>query len=93
MTPLDPDQAPGNSRRSRPAGLLSVDDVCSYLGVSRYYVYDQVRLGRLRCARIARQLRFRLADIDAFVEQNLTDASPALYGLPPSDRARHRRAM
>jgi excisionase family DNA binding protein len=51
--------------------LLTVDDVCEYLGISRYFVYDQVRLGRLRCIRIARQLRFRPADVDAFVDQHL----------------------
>jgi excisionase family DNA binding protein len=51
--------------------LLTVDDVCEYLGLSRDFVYDQVRLGALRCARIARQLRFRPADVDAFVDQHL----------------------
>jgi excisionase family DNA binding protein len=50
--------------------LLSVEDVCTYLGVSCDYVYDQVRLGNLRCARLARQLRFRRADVDAFIDRH-----------------------
>jgi len=55
--------------------LMSVEDVCEYLGVSRYFVYDQVRLGRLPCARIARQLRFRPADVDVFVEAHFIGSS------------------
>jgi excisionase family DNA binding protein len=48
--------------------LLTVEDVCVYLGVSKDFVYDQVRGTHLRASRIARQLRFRRADLDAFVE-------------------------
>ena len=55
--------------------LMSVEDVCEYLGVSRYFIYDQVRLGRLPCARIARQLRFRPADVDSFVEAHFVGAA------------------
>lgn len=57
--------------------LMSVEDVCDYLGVSRYFVYDQVRLGALPCARIARQLRFRQSDVDKFVE----DRSISMSGV------------
>lgn len=38
--------------------LMTVDDACEYLGESRYFLYDQVRLRQLPCVRIARQLRF-----------------------------------
>ena len=48
--------------------LLTVDDLCEYLVVSKDFIYDEVRQGRLRASRIARQLRFRPADVDAFVE-------------------------
>lgn len=50
--------------------LLTVDDVCEYLVVSKDFIYDEVQQGRLRASRIARQLRFRPADVDAFVEAN-----------------------
>lgn len=50
--------------------LLTVEDLCEYLVVSKDYVYDEVRHGRLHASRIARQLRFRLADVIAFVEAN-----------------------
>jgi excisionase family DNA binding protein len=48
--------------------LLTVEDVCVYLGVSKDFVYDQVRDAHLRASRIARQLRFRRSDVEAFVE-------------------------
>lgn len=50
--------------------LLTVEDVCAYLGVSKDFVYDEVRHGHLRASRIARQLRFRLPDVEAFVDAN-----------------------
>ena len=63
------------SRAVSGAGkLMSVDDVCDYLGVSRYFVYDQVRLGMLPCIRIARQLRFRPSDVDGFIDDHAVDA-------------------
>lgn len=53
-----------------PDRLLTVDEVSDYLGLSKDFVYDQVRSGTLRCAKMARQLRFRRADIDDFVDQH-----------------------
>ena len=47
-----------------------MEDLCAYLGVSKDFVYDQVRGGRLPAIRIARQLRFRPSDVDAFVDAN-----------------------
>ena len=38
--------------------LLTVDDLCEYLVVSKDFIYDEVRQGRLRASRIARRLRF-----------------------------------
>ncbi|PZS34711.1 MAG: DNA-binding protein [Pseudonocardiales bacterium] len=55
--------------------LLTVDDLCEYLVVSKDYVYDEVRHGRLHASRIARQLRFRLTDVNAFVEANAVTGS------------------
>lgn len=67
-----PDPASSSATSGYGRGpLLTVDDLCEYLGISRYFVYDQVRLGTLRCVRIARQLRFRPVDVDAFVDQHL----------------------
>lgn len=66
--------------------LMTVDEVCDYLGLSRDFVYDQVRDGALRCSRIARQLRFRFADVDAFVDQHLIPSHVSDY--PGYERGR-----
>lgn len=50
--------------------LMTVEDLCVYLGVSKDFIYDQVRDGRLLAIRIARQLRFRPPDVDAFIAAN-----------------------
>lgn len=55
--------------------LLTVDALCEYLVVSKDFIYDEVRHGRLHASRIARQLRFRLTDVDAFVESNAVTGS------------------
>ena len=73
------------------AKLMSVDDVCDYLGVSRYFVYDQVRLGTLPCARIARQLRFRPDDIDEFVQRRFIADTGAIPDLARIGSARRMR--
>lgn len=54
-----------------PAPLMTVEAVCAYLGVSKDYVYDEVRQGHLRASKFARQLRFRPQDVDDFVDQNV----------------------
>ncbi len=54
--------------------LLTVEDLGAYLGVSKDFIYDQVRNGRLLAIRIARQLRFRPPDVEAFIDANtITD--------------------
>jgi excisionase family DNA binding protein len=50
--------------------LMTVEELCAYLGVSKDFIYDQVRDGRLLAIRIARQLRFRPPDVDAFIDAN-----------------------
>lgn len=52
-----------------PQPLMTLDDVVSYLGVSKRWVYEQARTGALPAILIARSYRFRLADVDAFVER------------------------
>lgn len=47
--------------------LLSADDAAAWLGVSRSSVFRLVRQGRLVAVRPFRELRFRQADLEAFV--------------------------
>lgn len=50
--------------------LLTVEDVCAHLRVSRDFIYDEVRQGRLKASKIARQLRFRASEVEAFIDGN-----------------------
>ena len=55
-------------RAAQPDPLMTLDDVVAYLGLSKRFVYEEARTGRLPAALIARTYRFRLADVDAFVD-------------------------
>jgi excisionase family DNA binding protein len=70
--------------------LMTVEDLCAYLGVSKDFIYDQVRDGRLLAIRIARQLRFRIPDVDAFIDANVS-AGRDLW--PPSPATAVRRSI
>jgi excisionase family DNA binding protein len=55
-------------------GLLTIDEVADYLGVSTRTVRRLVALRAIAFVRINRQLRFRLSDVDAYVESQLEPA-------------------
>lgn len=48
--------------------LLTLDEVVEYIGVSRRWLYEEARTGRLPSILIARTYRFRPEDVDRFVE-------------------------
>jgi len=49
------------------AELLTVPEVCAMLRRSRWSVYADVKRGDLPAVRIGRNLRFRPADLDAYL--------------------------
>ena len=57
----------------RDTGLLRLSQVAARLQVKPRRVYDLVKSGRLRAVRVGQQLRFRLRDVDAFLERNATE--------------------
>ncbi|UOE45280.1 excisionase family DNA-binding protein [Agromyces larvae] len=67
-TPTD-DLAPVE-RAARPP-LLNPQQVAVQLGVTDRFVYEELRKGRLRSARIGRLHRIRQDDLDAYVEARL----------------------
>jgi excisionase family DNA binding protein len=48
--------------------LLTVDDLVALLQVKKSWVYDEVEAGRLHCLRLGRQLRFRVGDVEAYLQ-------------------------
>jgi excisionase family DNA binding protein len=76
--------------------LLSADNAAAWLGVSRSSVFRLVREGRLIAVRPFRELRFRQADLEAFVA-GLEPANPRAGSVPAnagaSDRGPSRAAI
>jgi excisionase family DNA binding protein len=47
--------------------LLDADDVAAALGVSKDWIYSEVRAGRLPCVRLGRCVRFRAPIIEDWI--------------------------
>lgn len=56
-----------------PDGLLDVDAAAAYLAVERRYMYRLTRERRVGFVKLGSKLRFRLSDLDRFVEANRTE--------------------
>jgi len=50
--------------------LLNADDLCRLWKVRKSWLYDAVERGELPCLRLGNQLRFRPADIAAYLDQH-----------------------
>lgn len=61
-----PETATASSKR------LTVQDVAELYGYNQSTIYKWVRIGRIPCIRIHRQIRFRLSDIEKWEEENTT---------------------
>jgi excisionase family DNA binding protein len=53
----------------RPVPLLRVNDVAALLAIGRRTVYTLVAAGELPAVRVGERLRFRLEDVDAYLER------------------------
>jgi len=56
--------------RGQASGWLDVDGAAAHMSCSRKRIYNLVRAGRLPAHRDGRLLRFRVAEIDAYIEAN-----------------------
>ena len=66
-----------------PPELWDIDRVCAYLGCSKHLVYRLTREHRIRFVRVGKELRFRSADVAAWLE---AESVPA--GAAESERTR-----
>lgn len=55
--------------------LLDIEAAAERLGVSTRWMRRAIAERRIRFAKIGKHVRFRAADLDAFVEANLHEAS------------------
>lgn len=51
--------------------LLTMAEVVAYLHLSRATILNHVKSGRLKCMKPGKVYRFRLADIEAFLDSSL----------------------
>lgn len=51
--------------------LLTPDELAGLLKVKVSWIYDQVEAGRLPVLRLNRRLRFRHADVEAFLDETV----------------------
>jgi len=55
---------------------MTPDEVCAYLKINKDWLYDQVQAGRIRHIRLGRQLRFRRAELDAYLDTHVAGERP-----------------
>jgi excisionase family DNA binding protein len=65
--PLPPSLGISNAAQARQASLLHADDVASMLGVSKGWVYAEVRAGRMPYVKLGRYVRFRRESIESWL--------------------------
>jgi excisionase family DNA binding protein len=73
---------------AKPKAWLSVKDAAEYLGLGRSSVYEIVAAGRLACYRIGPnrgRIRFRPADLDAYLERMKVGTKVKTQPAPPRE--------
>jgi len=56
--------------------LLTVEEVATQIGVCKRTIYEWTAEGRLPHFKVGRVLRFRQADIDAFIQEQIDQSHP-----------------
>lgn len=64
-------------RAGKLTAVLDAHEASAYLGISETTLHRMIRRGDLPHTRIGRVLRFRILDLDAYLEANTTRESPA----------------
>jgi excisionase family DNA binding protein len=55
-------------------GLLNMDEAANYLGIKKATLYDMVMRREISVIKIGRLNKFKLQDLETFVNQNRTEA-------------------
>ena len=59
--------------RTENVRLLTVEEACRLLNVSRSLLWKARKRGELRAVYLGRAVRFRLSDLEAWLEQKAAD--------------------
>jgi excisionase family DNA binding protein len=57
-----------SEKKFEPMGILTLEDVAEYLRLSKNTVYNLSRNGKIPAIRVGNQWRFRMEDIDKWLE-------------------------
>src|SRR5574341_815830 len=73
---------------------MTVEQVADYLQLNKLTIYKYIRDGRLPAARLGKAYRIRLADVDAFLERQMSrpTARPAGRTKPGARQVVRRRS-
>lgn len=55
-------------------GLLNMDEAASFLGIKKDTLYSMVMRRQISVIKIGRLNKFKLQDLEAFINQNRTEA-------------------
>ena len=73
-----------NTPAPLPAELWGAEDLAAYLGVTRHYVYRLTKQHRIRFVQVGKTVRFRPADVEAWLEAETVAATgPSPAALRP----------
>jgi excisionase family DNA binding protein len=76
-----PDGSVANSTAEQLSKPFTKRELSKFLGISERFIELEVNRGRLRAVRLSnRLLRFRLIDVDRWMESNLTAAGESRRG-------------
>lgn len=65
------------TRGPHPSGFYSVHEVGQILRVSTSHLHRLIHARKLRALRVGHQFRIHRADLDAYIQANMTDGGPA----------------
>lgn len=73
--------------------MLTPDQVCELLQVSKVWLYKEVRAGRFPHRKVGRLLRFKASEVDAYLagERPVPEQQPT--PTPPRRRGRPRKTI
>lgn len=58
--------------------LIDVSSLAALLGVKKSWIYEQVRTGKMTPIRLGRQLRFRVVDIEKYLDEHSLAKDPVV---------------
>ncbi len=60
---------PSSIAPASPEPFITVDALAQILGVPKSFIYERTSRGQIPCYRIGRLLRFRLSEVEAWLDE------------------------